>query len=223
MDPKKVELWKLKDENRYLIIDPKDIVKKISFKTDAYIFDPSTDIAILHKALAEYRIQKEKDPYLAFFDILDRYSIKYDTVDDVENYYPDALLCFPDDKDIEQAICKMRDIEGISDVYEYFDGSEWRTIWAETDVQHRMSIIVDAKSVESLDRWSCNFGWCYRRRFNHGHLYKITSIDNEPVDDKYLILEFGEWYGALNWGKIVEEKDLDKIRNWDKETANKEE
>jgi len=109
-----------------------------------------------------------------------------------------------------------------SDVYQYWDGSELRVIWAKIDVQHRISITVDVKSVEDLDRWSWNFGWHYRFRFNHGRIYKIVSIDNELVDDKYLVLEFGEWEGALSWGKIVEEGDLDKIRNWDKETANKE-
>jgi len=112
--------------------------------------------------------------------------------------------------------------EEISDVYQYWDGSELREIWAKKDVQYRISITVDVKSVEDLDRWNWNFGWCYRYCFNHGRLYKIMSINDEPVDDKYLVLEFGEWQGALCWGRIVEEGDLDKIRNWGKKTANKE-
>lgn len=101
---------------------------------------------------------------------------------------------------------------GISDVFTYWDGSNWEEIWAESDAGKRTKVVIDESSKETLDRWDGS-NWCYRKPFRHGYLYKIVTIDGEQVEDKWLLVETGDWAGSLDWGEIVDGKDLDRVRN----------
>jgi len=213
MKTKEVELWELYGEDDQIVVDSDDISQKVSFfETNAYLFPKGADTDALRELVAEYQKRKEQDPYLSFFELLDKAGIEYEIADESEDYRPDLLICFPDEP-VEWAICTMGDLEGVSDVYQYWDGSNWREIWAEVDVERRILIVIDENAKESLDKWDGQ-NWYYRSRFNHANLYKIISINNEPVEGKWLLWEWSQWQGSLDRGEIVEEGDLERIRSW---------
>ncbi len=220
MKQKELELWKLYGEDKYLVVNPDELIQRVSFyETEAYMFSPDTDMDLIRKVLAEYRNRKEEDETLRFYEILDEYGIAYEGTDEAEDYNPDVVLCFPNDDDLKWAVCRMSDlILGVSDVFHYWDGSNWQEIWAENDVQHRLSVVIDEETKENLDEWDGS-NWCYLQPFNHGRLYKILTVDSKPVENKWLLWESADWQGSLDWGTIVEEKDLDRVRNWDADTG----
>ena len=102
---------------------------------------------------------------------------------------------------------------GVSDVFTYWDGSNWNEVWAESDAGKRTKVVIDEDTKECLDRWTGR-EWYYLRSFCHGYLYKVVAIDGQQVNGKYLLVETGDWAGSLDWGEIVDEKDLDRVRNW---------
>lgn len=215
---KEIELWKVQGDGGFIIVESKDIIQRVSFfETNAYMFDHNIDIDLLRKVLVEYKERKEDDKYLSFYEVLDEYNITYDVAGDEEDYDPNIILCFPDDEDIEWAICAMGDLEGVSDVYRYWDGHNWREIWAEMEVVHRIKLVIDEDTKESLDEWDGS-NFYYRYKFNHASLYRIISIDDELVEDKYLLWEWTQWQGSLDEGTIINVKDIDKLKSWSEES-----
>lgn len=212
---KQLELWQVYGEDRLVVVDPDELTKKVSFyETEACLFPSDTDMDVIRKALVEYRECKEDDGPLRFYEILDEHGIDYRLAGDAEDYIPDIVLCFPDEEDIKWAVCRMDDLVlGVSDVFTYWDGSNWNEVWAESDAGKRTKVIVDEESKETLDRW-VGQNWCYLRPFVHGYLYRIVSIDDKQVDGKWLLVETGDWAGSLDCGEIIDSKDLDQVRNW---------
>jgi len=222
MKLKELELWKLYGETQYLIVDPKDVIKRFSFiEVNAYMFSSDIDEELLREALAEYQDRKKNDRYLSFYEVLDEYNIPYRVAGDAEDYNPNILLCFPDSGP-QWAICTMDDLEGLSDVYRYWNGSNWGEIWFDTQAQYKISIVIDEDTKENLDEWDGS-NWFYKQRFNNADLYRVVSIDDEPVDGKWLLWEWSQWQGSLDWGEIVDGKDLDQVRNWAKAEDDEEE
>jgi len=210
-------------EDGLLVVDPDDLTQKVSFyETEAYLFSADADMGLIRKALVEYKERKE-DESLSFDEVLDEYGIPYKVAGEAEDYNPDLVICFPDDDDLKWAVCRMSDLVlGVSDVFQYWDGSNWNEIWAESDAGKRTKVVIDEDTKETLDKW-VGREWHYRRPFTHGYLYKVISIDEQQVDDKWLLVETADWAGALDWGELVDGKDLDRVRNWVEDECEEEE
>lgn len=215
MKAKELELWQVYGEDRLIVIDPDELTQKVSFyETEAYLFPSDTDMDVIRKALVEYRGRKEDDEPLRFYEILDEHGIDYRLAGDAEDYIPDIVLCFPDEEDIKWAVCRMDDLVlGVSDVFTYWDGSNWNEVWAESDAGKRTKVVIDEDTKECLDRWAGR-EWYYLRPFTHGYLYKVVAIDGKQVDGKWLLVETGDWAGSLDYGEIIDSKDLDQVRDW---------
>jgi len=215
MAQKQLELWQIYGEDRLVVVDPDELTQKVSFwETEAYLFAPDADMDLIRKALVEYRERKEDDESLRLYEVLDEHGIPYKLASDAEDYIPDIVLCFPDEEDIKWAVCRMDDLVlGVSDVFTYWDGSNWCEIWAESDARKRTKVVIDEESKETLDRWAGR-EWYYLRPFTHGYLYRVIAIDGQQVDGKWLLIETGDWAGSLDYGEIVDSKDLDQVRNW---------
>ena len=211
MKKKEIILWRLVGDDYYIVIDPNDITKKVSFfETTAYMFDPDIDINLLKKCLIEY---KNREDDLSFGDILDKYGINYEIADDSEFFDPDAVLCFPDDDDVDYAICTMDDLceDDIVSVFRYWDGSNMQEIWFDVCGDEEVKIVIDQDSKINLDQWDGS-NWMFKRRFNHGSLYIIIEIDDEPIkEEKWLLWEWSQCQGALDTGQILNKEEAKKL------------
>ena len=215
MKKKEIILWKLVGDDYYIVIDPdeemRNITKKISFfETTAYMFDPDIDINLLKKCLIEYKNREEDD--LLFGDILDKYGINYEIADDSEFFDPDVVLCFPEDDDIDYAICTMDDLcDSIVSVFRYWDGSNMQEIWFDVCGDEEVKIVIDQDSKINLDQWDGS-NWMFKCRFNHGSLYRIIEIDDEPIkEEKWLLWEWSQCQGALDTGQILNKEEAKKL------------
>ena len=166
MKLKELELWKLYGETQYLIVDPKDVIKRFSFiEVNAYMFSSDIDEELLREALAEYQDRKKNDRYLSFYEVLDEYNIPYRVAGDAEDYNPNILLCFPDSGP-QWAICTMDDLEGLSDFYS-MEWVELGEIWF--DIRHNIKYRSNDEEQRNLRMDGSN--WLYKQRFNNADLY----------------------------------------------------
>src|SRR5699024_8107439 len=66
---------------------------------------------------------------------------------------------------------------------------------------------VDKDSKTDLDVWDGN-NWYTESEFTHQHFYKINKIDEEEVEDIYLLVEYDQYQGTLDTAEILEKEEL---------------
>lgn len=84
--------------------------------------------------------------------------------------------------------------------YTWWDGSNWRREWPEdmTDV------VVDAV-YEDLDTYSSNGDKRFRRQWEHGKLYTVLTIDDEPITEPtYLLYISSQWQGSRDVARLID-------------------
>ena len=93
-------------------------------------------------------------------------------------------------------------------IYIYWDGSNWEYAWLpEPDA----IVEVDVEEMASLDRWDGNNS-TYGGVGCHAEYYKISRLNGDPVEDKYLLRHWSQWEEDQPSGEIISSEELDKIK-----------
>lgn len=90
-------------------------------------------------------------------------------------------------------------------VYGYWDGSNWREIAA--DDTFTVTEVECSENKVSLDEWDGS-NLSTGGRFNHQYVRKIHKMDDDPVEDKYLLVSYTDWQGSLPEGTILSRDEL---------------
>ena len=125
-------------------------------------------------------------------------------VDDANGYYE----VFYDHLGKEFLLISEKETEP---VYIYWDGSNWEHVWL-PDPDAVVEIEEDEDEEPfSLDRWDGN-NYTYGGVGRHAEYYKISRLNGEPVEDKYLLRYWSQWIGAQPSGEIISSEELEKIK-----------
>ena len=93
-------------------------------------------------------------------------------------------------------------------LYLYWDGSNWKHIWLpDPDAV----VEVDVEEMASLDRWDGNNS-TYGGVGCHAEYYRISRLNGDPVEDKYLLRHWSQWEGVEPSGEIISSEELEKIK-----------
>ena len=91
--------------------------------------------------------------------------------------------------------------------YQYWDGSNWKREWVETySISEDITIVPDSKIC--LDEWDGR-NMVTGGIGQHEYIYKIATLDNEEVNDKYLLVFSSQWQGVQDTAKIVDKDDIE--------------
>jgi hypothetical protein len=95
---------------------------------------------------------------------------------------------------------KLSDFDTVQ-VYRYWDGHNWVTVWAD-DCSVSEDIEIDKDSRVCLDEWD-GHNLTTGGIGNHQCFYKIISLDDEPAEDQYLLVWYSQWQGVQDEGEIM--------------------
>ena len=93
-------------------------------------------------------------------------------------------------------------------LYIYWDGSNWKYIWLpDPDAV----VEVDVEEMASLDTWDGN-NYTHGGVGCHAEYYRISRLNGEPVEDKYLLRHWSQWEGVEPSGEIISTEELEEIK-----------
>jgi hypothetical protein len=93
-------------------------------------------------------------------------------------------------------------------VYLFWDGSNWEEIWLS---RHTTEIVYDDDNGENLDQWNGS-NWSYNKKFSHGRIYPVVSVDGEaPGAATYLLYTWSQYQGDIPRGRLLTDADRQEI------------
>jgi hypothetical protein len=96
-------------------------------------------------------------------------------------------------------------------VYTYWDGSNWEEIWLSQFRRSCKEIVYDDDNGENLDQWNGS-NWSYNKKFSHGRIYPVVSVDGEaPGAATYLLYTWSQYQGDIPGGRLLTDADRQEI------------
>lgn len=205
MEEKKRVIWKLKQDEYGLLLDPDEIEEKAmpGYYGCLVFHDIPGDSPVVEamneklQTLVGTEEWKEADRYER-----DQMVIALTGSQNAESYYIDEewpeygnILAYDWDEGVFYAL----DMGDSYQCYTYWDGHNWQRIYFDCgDYLDTMTEYeVDLLESYDLDEWDGS-NWKFRERFNHGTLWKAL-IDGEPG---YILEEQSQYQGSLPQARI---------------------
>jgi len=206
--PKEVQVWLRDNEESGMLVYPDDIEKKYNFCNCNFVKFPSVAAELpsvaaenisnliegLNKALSGL------DESLCLDDIEEflknnGINAKYEHCNDLENTVNCSVLAFD--------ICAHEFFNLYNcdemDVYQYWDGSNWKTVWADDCSVEYYSISENKVCLDEWDGRNLVTGGIGE----HQYVYKVYQEAGEKVEDKYFVVFSSQWQGVQDSAKIM--------------------
>ena len=205
---KEVQIWARDNEDAGMVVYPDDVEQKYNLYGCSYIKFPSVAadeaqglIKKLNQALSEL------DGYLVIDDVEDflqdnGITARYEHCNDEENTVNYPVLAFDNHEHDFFDLCNCNEM----DVYRYWDGSNWKTIWAED---------CSITSFEISENKVCLDEWDGRNLVTggvglHEYVYKVYQENGGKVEDTYLVVYSSQYQGVQDTANVMTEEELQK-------------
>lgn len=202
---KKIELWNRCNETEFRVVYPEAVRDVLDFGYDIYVISgvPVEAEDALNKAFSkdedEYEEHCWTDSFLKSFLLKNGYS-------DVEIEREDNPTANGLGFDAnEHLFFNMGDSETVK-MIEYWDGSNWQKVFRHDEYNNPEVEVEDAPA--DIDEWTGS-NWQFGGVGNHAKVYKIATIDGEPVKDKYLFWWTSQLQGSYDTAEIC---DIERVQ-----------
>jgi hypothetical protein len=168
----------------------KDIVERL---TEAYLIAVHND--------NDFAITDEDD----LVEFLHNNNVEFNQINFVDDLAtPENTLCY----DIyNREFFNLNDVETCQ-VYTWWDGHNWKNEFGDDESVTVTKITVEDESV-SLDEWDGNNFTCGGTGL-HQRYFKIIELDDEPVENMYLLEYWSQWQGSHDTAEVLTKDELDK-------------
>lgn len=213
----KVLLWKnvssTNENNVAMLVDPKEVRIVTDCENSFLIHNVEANPQELDEKLAQYiEEQEEKDEEFEFY---------HNETDDIEQFlkaigFIDAEVEYAEQhEDIRDQLAydyynkifyNLNDCESCK-IYEYWDGSNHKTVYLEDGIEYEVEI---TKDCVDIDEWDGS-KWRTGDNGYHQRIYKILTIDGKKEDEAYLLVYTSQWQGDYDTAEIL--YSIDAVRD----------
>jgi hypothetical protein len=198
-------LWKWDYSEDELLVDLEEIKERIPFGEEPTLveFNESVDLGDLNAKLKAYMEENDDisgwlgyDELEKFFQVINLHPTNITGIDFYGNpdEHNDSIIYDPNVGEFHLG----KDWDVIK-VYEYWDGHNWITKSGEEAIEYVVE--VEEEQV-NLDEWNgSNFQTSGTGL--HQYIQKIVEVDDEKVEDKYLLVRWSQWQGSLPSGELM--------------------